>query len=178
MKKFLILILMLAPMSMFAQSAQKFGYVNSSEIIQVMPEYSKAINELQALEKMYTDEFNSMRTELEKKGTEFEKLQQDGVPENILTRRYEELMQMQQRLQEYGQEVQLNLSQAETEKMIAIQNTLKAALDAVGNEGSFLCIFDMAGGIPFINTALCEDVTQKVRTKLGIPANAVPASAK
>jgi outer membrane protein len=177
MKKFLILILMLAPMSMFAQSAQKFGYVNSSEIIQVMPEYSKAINELQALEKMYTDEFNSMRTELEKKGTEFEKLQQDGVPENILTRRYEELMQMQQRLQEYGQEVQLNLSQAETEKMIAIQNTLKAALDAVGNEGSFLCIFDMAGGIPFINTALCEDVTQKVRTKLGIPANAVPASA-
>ena len=178
MKKFLILILMLAPMSMFAQSAQKFGYVNSSEIIQVMPEYSKAINELQALEKMYTDEFNSMRTELEKKGTEFEKLQQDGVPENILTRRYEELMQMQQRLQEYGQEVQLNLSQAETEKMLAIQNTLKAALDAVGNEGSFLCIFDMAGGIPFINTALCEDVTQKVRTKLGIPANAVPASAK
>jgi outer membrane protein len=178
MKKFLILILMLAPMSMFAQSAQKFGYVNSSEIIQVMPEYSKAINELQALEKMYTDEFNSMRTELEKKGTEFEKLQQDGVPENILTRRYEELMQMQQRLQEYGQEVQLNLSQAETEKMIAIQNTLKAALDAVGNEGSFLCIFDMAGGIPFINTALCEDVTQKVRTKLGIPANAVPASVK
>ena len=175
MKKLLILILMLAPMSLLAQ---KFGYVNSAEIIQVMPEYSKAINELQALEKMYTDEFNSMRTELEKKGTEFEKLQQDGVPENILTRRYEELMQMQQRLQEYGQEVQLNLSQAETEKMIAIQNTLKAALDAVGNEGSFLCIFDMAGGIPFINTALCEDVTQKVRTKLGIPANAVPASAK
>ena len=175
MKKFLILILMLAPMSMLAQ---KFGYVNSAEIIQVMPEYNKALKDLQALEKMYTDEFNSMRTELEKKGTEFEKMQQDAVPENILKRRYEELMQMQQRLQEYGQEVQANLANAETEKMVEIQTVLKKALDTVGKEGSYVCIFDVAGGIPFINTTLCDDVTQKVRGKLGIPANAVPASAK
>ena len=174
MKKFLILILMLAPMSMLAQ---KFGYVNSAEIIQVMPEYNKALKDLQALEKMYTDEFNSMRTELEKKGTEFEKMQQDAVPENILKRRYEELMQMQQRLQEYGQEVQANLANAETEKMVEIQTVLKKALDTVGKEGSYVCIFDVAGGIPFINTTLCDDVTQKVRAKLGIPANAVPANA-
>ena len=173
MKKFLILILMLAPMSMLAQ---KFGYVNSAEIIQVMPEYSKAIKDLQALEKMYTDEFNSMRTELEKKGTEFEKMQQENVPENILKRRYEELMQMQQRLQDYGQEVQTNLSRAEAEKMMEIQAALKNAIDAVGNEGSYVCVFDIAGGVPFINTSICEDVTKKVRTKLGIPANAVPAS--
>ena len=175
MKKFLFLILMLAPMSMLAQ---KFGYVNSAEIIQVMPEYGKAIKELQNLEKQYTDEFNSMRTELEKKGTEFEKMQKENTPENILKRRYEELMQMQQRLQEYGQEVQNNLAKVETEKMMEIQAALKKALDAVGKDGSYVCIFDLAGGIPFINTTLCDDVTQKVRGKLGIPANAVPASAK
>ena len=173
MKKFLILILMLAPMSMLAQ---KFGYVNSAEIIQVMPEYSKALKDVQALEKMYTDEFNSIRTELEKKGTEFEKMQQENVPENILKRRYEELMQMQQRIQEYGQEVQANLSKVEAEKMMEIQTVLKNALDAVGNEGSYVCIFDVAGGIPFINTSICDDVTQKVKAKLGIPANAVPAA--
>ena len=173
MKKFLILILMLAPMSLLAQ---KFGYVNSAEIIQVMPEYAKALKDVQALEKMYTDEFNSMRTELEKKGTEFEKMQQDSVPENILKRRYEELMQMQQRLQEYGQTIQQNLSKAESEKMMEIQTVLKRALDAVGKDGAYVCIFDIAGGIPFINTTICEDVTPKVRAKLGIPANAVPAA--
>lgn len=175
MKKFLILILMLAPMSLLAQ---KFGYVNSAEIIQVMPEYAKALKDVQALEKMYTDEFNSMRTELEKKGTEFEKMQQDSVPENILKRRYEELMQLQQRLQEYGQEIQQNLQKAEQEKMVEIQTLLRNALDAVGKDGAFVCIFDVAGGVPFINTTLCEDVTPKVKTKLGIPANAVPAVAK
>jgi outer membrane protein len=60
--------------------------------------------------------------------------------------------------------------------MMEIQAALKNALDAVGNEGSYVCVFDIAGGVPFINTSICEDVTKKVRTKLGIPANAVPAS--
>ena len=175
MKKFLILFLMLAPMSLLAQ---KFGYVNSAEIIQVMPEYAKAIKDVQALEKMYTDEFNSIRTEFEKKGTEFEKMQQDSVPENILKRRYEELMQLQQRLQEYGQEVQQNLQKAEQEKMVEINQKFQAALEIIGKEGSYVCIFDAAGSIPFVNKALCEDVTAKVKAKLGIAANAVPAVAK
>jgi hypothetical protein len=55
---------------------------------------------------------------------------------------------------------------------------LKGALDAVGNEGTYVLIFDISSGIPFINTTLCDDVTAKVRAKLGIPANAVPAVAK
>ena len=172
MKKFLIVIMLLAPMSLLAQ---KFGYVNSAEIVQVMPEFAKAQKKLQDLEKMYTDDFNALRTELEKKGTEFEKLQKDSVPENILKRRYEELLQMEQRLQQYGQEVQANLAKAEQEEMVAIQTKLRDALDTVGREGGFVCIYDLNAGMPYISKTLCEDVTMKVRTKLGIPANAVPA---
>ena len=172
MKKIFVLLMLIVPMGMFAQ---KFGYVNSAEIMQVMPEFEKAQKELKDLEKMYTDEFNSMRTELEKKGTEFEKLQQDSVPENILKRRYEELMQLDERLRQYGQEVSANLQQAEQEKLITIQKTLRDALEVVGSEGGYVCIFDIASGIPYISKSLCEDVTMKVRAKLGIPANAVPA---
>lgn len=176
MKKILILLLLVAPMSLFAQ--QKFGYVNSSEIIQLMPEFSKAQKEIQELEKMYTDEFNSMRTELEKKGAEFEKMQKDSVPENILKHRYEELMQLDERLRAYGQEVSANLQKAEQEKMLAIQTALRSALDLVGKEGGFVCIFDLAGGIPYISNTLCEDVSALVKAKLGIAANAVPAVKK
>ncbi len=175
MKKILILIMLVAPMSLLAQ--QKFGYVNSAEIIQLMPEFEKAQKELQELEKMYTDEFNAMRTELEKKGTEFEKLQQDAAPENILKRRYEELMQLDERLRQYSQEVTANLQQAEQEKMVSIQKALRDALDTVGNENGYVCIFDLSGGIPYISKTLCEDLTAKVKAKLGIPANAVPAAA-
>ena len=172
MKKFLIVIMLLAPMSLLAQ---KFGYMISAELIQLMPEFSKAQKKLQDLEKTYTNDFNAMRTELEKKGTEFEKLQQDSVPENILKRRYEELLQMEQRLQQASQELQASLAQAEQQEMVAIQTKLRDALDAVGRDGGYVCIFDLAGGVPYISKSLCEDVTAKLRTKLGIPANAVPA---
>lgn len=172
MKKILIFIMLLAPMSMLAQ---KFGYVNSAELIQLMPEFANAQKKIQELEKKYTDDFNSMRTELEKKGTEFEKLQKDSVPENILKRRYEDLLQMEQRLQQYGQEVQQSLAQAEQQEMMNIQTKLRDALDAVGRDGGYVCIFDLSGGMPYVSKTLCEDVTMKVRTKLGIPANAVPA---
>ena len=170
MKKILILIMLLAPMSMLAQ---KFGYVNSGELIQLMPEFTKAQQKIQDLEKTYAAEFNGMRTELEKKGTEFEKLQQDSVPESILKRRYEELLQMEQRLQQFGQEVQQKLAVAEQEEMLAIQTKLRDALDAVGRDGGYVCIYDLAGGMPYVSKTLCEDVTMKVRTKLGIPASAV-----
>ena len=170
MKKILIFIMLLAPMSLLAQ---KFGYVNSGELIQLMPEFAKAQQKIQDLEKTYTAEFNSMRTELEKKGTEFEKLQQDSVPESILKRRYEELLQLEQRLQQFGQEVQQKLAVAEQEEMLAIQTKLRDALDAVGRDGGYVCIYDLAGGMPYVSKTLCEDVTMKVRTKLGIPANAV-----
>ena len=170
MKKILIFIMLLAPMSMLAQ---KFGYVNSGELIQLMPEFAKAQQKIQDLEKTYAAEFNGMRTELEKKGTEFEKLQQDSVPESILKRRYEELLQMEQRLQQFGQEVQQKLAVAEQEEMLAIQTKLRDALDAVGRDGGYVCIYDLAGGMPYVSKTLCEDVTMKVRTKLGIPASAV-----
>ena len=175
MKKIFILLMLVLPMSMFAQ--QKFGYVNSAEVIQVMPEFDKAQKEIKELEKMYTDEFNAMRTELEKKGTEFEKLQQDAAPENILKRRYEELMQLDERLRQYSQEVTTNLQQAEQEKMISIQKALREALEAVGSEGGYVCVFDLSSGIPYISKTLCEDLTAKIKAKLGIPANAIPAAA-
>lgn len=172
MKKFLIVIMLLAPMSLLAQ---KFGYMNSAELIQLMPEFAKAQKKIQDLEKTYSNEFNAMRTELEKKGTEFEKLQQDSVPENILKRRYEELLQMEQKLQQFGQDVQQKLAMAEQEEMIAIQTKLREALDVIGRDGGYVCIFDLSGGMPYVSKSLCEDVTAKLRTKLGIPASAVPA---
>ena len=170
MKKILIVLMLIAPMSMLAQ---KFGYMNSAEIVQLMPEFKQAQKKLQDMEKKYTADFESMRTELEKKGTEFEKLQKDSVPENILKRRYEDLMQLEQRLQQYAQEVQANLARAEQEEMVAIQTKLRDTLDVVGREGGYVCIFDLSGGMPYVSKTLCEDVTMKIRTKLGIPANAV-----
>ena len=80
---------------------------------------------------------------------------------------------MEQRLQQFGQEVQQKLAMAEQEEMLAIQTKLREALEAVGRDGGYVCIYDLSGGMPYVSKTLCEDVTMKIRTKLGIPANAV-----
>ena len=166
MKKVLILFLILAPMSLFAQ---KFGYVNAPEIAQQMPEFTKAQNELQTLQKQYADEFERLRTELEKKGVAFEQVK-DSLPANILKRREAELQDLYTRLQQYEQESYQNLQRAQQTKLAEVNNILQTAIQAVGREGGYICVFDITAGIPFISETLCDNLDAKVKAKLGISA--------
>lgn len=166
MKKILVLLLVLAPMSLFAQ---KFGYVNAPEIAQLMPEFAKANNELQTLQKQYADEFERLRTELEKKGVAFEQVK-DSLPANILKRRETELQDLYTRLQQYEQESYQNLQQAQQTKLAEVNNILQTAIQAVGREGGYICVFDITAGIPYISETLCDNLDAKVKAKLGISA--------
>lgn len=170
MKKVLVLLLMIAPLSIFAQ--QKFGYVNAPEIMQLMPEFTKAQNDIKLLEKQYSDELQHMRTELEKKGLEFEQVK-DSLPENILQRRYNDIQELDARMQQYYQESIQNLQQAQQTKIAEVSKVLSDAIQAVGREGGYVCVFDLAGGVPYISETQCEDVSAKVKAKLGIGAGAV-----
>ena len=172
MKKILILILMLAPLSLVAQ-AQKFGYVNANVIMQLMPEFTKAQNDLQTLQKQYADEFERLRTELEKKGTEFEQVK-DSLPQNILQRRQNELQELYARMQQYEQESYQNLQQAQQATLTEVSKVLSDAIQVVGREGGYICVFDIASGIPYISETLCEDVTEKVKSKLGLTGVVAP----
>lgn len=173
MKKFLVLLLIAAPMSIFAQ---KFGYINSVEIVQVMPEYLKAHTDYQTLQKQYADEYERLRSELEKKSAEYEQAK-DSLPAAILQRREKDLQELYTRLQQYEQESFQNLQQAQQTKLGEVNQILSKAVQAVGQTGGYVCIFDVASGIPYISTTLCENLTETVKTKLGIKKGAKPAAA-
>lgn len=168
MKKILILLLIMAPMSLFAQ---KFGYVNFPAIAQLMPEFTKAQNDLQTLQKQYAEEYDRMRTELEKKGLEFEQLK-DSLPATILERRQKDLQEMYTKIQQYEQESYQNLQQAQQTKLAEVNKVLQDAIQVVGREGGYVCVFDIASGIPYISETLCDNLDAKVKAKLGISAAA------
>ncbi len=173
MKKFLVLLLIVAPMSLFAQ---KFGYINSVEIVQVMPEYIKAQNDYQTLQKQYADEYERLRKEFEKKGAEYEQAK-DSLPAAILQRREKELQEQYTRLQQYEQESYQNLQQAQQKSLGEVNQVLNKAIQTVGQDGGYVCVFDVASGIPYISKTLCDDLTEAVKTKLGIKKRAKPAAA-
>ena len=172
MKKFLVLLLIVAPMSLFAQ---KFGYINSVEIVQVMPEYIKAQSDYQTLQKQYADEFERLRKEFEKKGAEYEQAK-DSLPAAILQRREKDLQELYTRLQQYEQESFQNLQQVQQTKLGEVNQVLNKAIQAVGQDGGYVCVFDLASGIPYISKSLCDDLTETVKAKLGIKKGAKPAT--
>ena len=150
-----------------ANAQQKFRHVNSQEIIQAMPEFSKARTEIEALTKQYEADLKSMYEELQKKGEAYEK-EQATLPANIKERREKELAEMQQKIQQNYQDNQQALAQAQQEKMNAITTKVLDAIKAVGQAGNYIYIMDMGSGVPYISTTLSTDVTAEVKKKLGI----------
>ena len=163
-KKLIAILFMMAPLAIFAQ---KFGHLNSADIIQVMPEYTTAQTELQKLEKQYSDELKMMETELSKKSEEYE-AQKATLPANIQQRREQELQELYGRMEQYYQQSQQELAQASQEKMAALTEKITKAIKEVGVAGGYLYIFDVASGIPYISETLSTDVTAQVKAKLGI----------
>lgn len=163
-KKLIAMLLLMAPLALFAQ---KFGHLNSADIIQVMPEYTAAQTELQNLEKQYTNELQRLESELAKKSEAYEK-EKATLPANIQQRREQELQELYGKMQQYYQTSQQELAQASQEKMAALTEKITKAIKEVGVAGGFLYIFDTASGIPYISETLSTDVTAQVKAKLGI----------
>lgn len=167
MKKFLVAVLMFAPMAAFAQ---KFAHVNTQEIIQLMPEYTKAKGEIDALTKQYEDDLKSMQDEMQKKAADYEaELKKNPeMPQNIKERREKELQDMYQKIQQTYQDNQQALAKEQSEKMQAIQTKVIDAIKQVGQAGGYVYIMDIAGGVPYISSTLSTDVTAEVKKKLGL----------
>jgi len=164
-KVFAIALVLLAPLSIYAQ---KFGHINSNDIIPLMSEYKTAQTELQTLQKQYQEELEYMDKEYSKKIEDYEK-NRETLPENIRTRREQEIMESQQKMTQYYQDCQINLEQKQNELLSGIQSKLQKAIQAVGEEGTYVCIFDISGGVvPFVSSTLTTDVTEAVKAKLGI----------
>ena len=158
------MLLVFAPLTMMAQ---KFGHVNAQDVIQAMPEFTKARTEVEALQKQYEADLQSMQDELQKKAEAFEK-EQSTLPENIKQRRETELQEMYQKIQQSYQDNQQALAKAQQEKMQEITTKVLDAIKAVGQAGGYVYIMEMGAGIPYISTTLSTDVTAQVKQKLGL----------
>lgn len=166
-KKLVLIVMLILPLGVFAQSV-KFGHLRSSEIIPLMAEYTKAQNDLQTYYKSYQDELKRLEDEFNKKAVEFQN-EEKTLPENIRTRRQQELQDMATRAQEYSQTSEQDIAKKQQELMAPILQKANEAITAVGQEQGFTYIFDLdSTPIPYVNEASSVDVTAAVKAKLGI----------
>ncbi len=145
--------------------AQKFAHVNTSLIMQNLPELIKVQGELQALQKQYENELMSMQEELQRKAEEYENnksTMNSTKQEEVET----ELQGMYQKIQQAYQDSQQALQQAQQEKFQPIQDKMLKAIENVGKAGDYVYIMDTSSGIPYISETLSKDVTSEVKAEM------------
>lgn len=165
LKKIAFILLLIAPMSLFAQ---KFGHIKSQEILTAMPEYTKAQTDIKTMQQQYENEMKVAQEDFQKKFTAFQQ-EQANLPKNILERRQNELQQLSERAMQMQQDAQQDLQKSWMEMLEPIAKKIDDAIKAVGQEGGYVYIFDLnATQIPFVNETLSTDVTTAVKAKLGL----------
>lgn len=142
-----------------------------------MPEYTKAQTDIQALQKQYEDEIKRASDEFNKKFAEYQQ-EQKTLPQNIQERRQKELQELSDKGMQFQQDAQQQLQKAYADMMEPIYKKLEDAVKAIGAAGGYTYVFDLnRTDIPYINDTMSKDVTNDIKTKLGISLTAVPAAA-
>ena len=152
-----------------AAQAQKFGYVNTSEIFNVMPDKVTAENTLKSVSDKYETEFKNLQDAFQKKMNDNEVADKDpSTPQALKDRHNQELQEDYVKIQNFQQTASQDLQRQQETLLAPITQKLQNAIQAVGAEGGFTFIFDQAAGSILYTGSNAEDVSSKVKAKLGI----------
>ena len=160
-------ILMLCALPMFAPAQDKFGHVNSQEILMAMPERVTIENTLDTLQTQWENEMVKMREEYLAKIKEFQD-KQATMPESIKQARQSEIVDLEQRISTFNQTASADLQQKQQELLTPVIDKIRKAIEEVGAENGFTYIFDMAAQSIIYQSPKANDVTPLVKKKLGI----------
>ena len=160
MKKLFLMLMLFAPLSMFAQ---KFGHLNAQEVMASMPEFIKARGEIEASAKKYENDLTAMQDELKRKSDEYDKTK-STMNASKQQETEASLQQMYQKIQQTYQDNQQALQKAQQEKMTPITSKLVDAIKAVGKTGGYTYIFE--DGVAVYTGTNVDDVTAKVQAEI------------
>ena len=163
MKKLILMLMLCAPMAVFAQ---KFGKVNTQVVVQSLPDYAKAQGEMAALSKQKENDLKSMQDELTRKYQEYDKSKSAMNPTKQKETE-EELQGLNAKIQQAYQDAQKELSEKNNALLEPILNKVQNAITAVGKAGGYTTIFEIGtSGVVFFGDNV-KDVTEEVKAKVG-----------
>lgn len=166
MKKLIILLLMVLPLSVFAQEL-KIAYVNTQELITALPDFTSMQKQLADMDAKYQSELKVMQDEYDKKYTAFV-AEQDSLTENIKMRRMQDIQDLQERTTNFVQIARQDFEKKQQELFVPIQDKVKKAIKAVGDEKGYTYIIDNNPQVVLYTGTASVDATPFVKAKLGI----------
>lgn len=163
MKKLFLILIMCAPMAVFAQ---KFGHLDSQALLSTLPEAIRAQGELEALGKQYEAELTAMQNEIQRKMEDYDKTK-STMSASKQAETEQSLQELYNKLQQAAADNQQAFNKAQEEKLAPILNKVRTAVENVAKKGNYVYIMEQTTGQPiYINTSLSTDVTAEVKAEL------------
>ena len=166
MKKGLIILMLsaFAVIPVFAQKPVKLGYLNSQELLQIIPGRDSAQSNLQLYARDLENTMKAMETEFQTRYSEYVS-NQNQMSDLIKQTKQRELQDMQGRIEDFQRGAQEELQQKEAELLKPLIDRAKQAIADVAKENKYTYIFDAAG---LLYQEDSDDTLPLVKKKLGI----------
>ena len=165
-------ILLFAAMALFTLTASaqaKFAYVNFNEIVMLMPEADAARTQMQTAQKEANETYESMVTEANAKFSEYQQKQSTWTPA-IKESKEKELTEIQNRIQEFSQSIQVELQQQQQQLMEPIQKKAIEAVEKLAKAGGYTLALNplFIRYMPDVYAKHTDGSTSRVREAWGI----------
>jgi len=148
---------------------QKIGHVNSQEIMSKMPDIkvieTKIQKESQKMDEMYAE----MMQKAQEAAQSFQKAQNDGESESVVKAKYEEAINLEQRMQVFAQDAQKELQTLQNDLLAPVVEKIQNAINDVAKSGKYSYILDTGSGFNVIlynDGPGSNDITSEVKKKL------------
>ena len=146
--------------------AQKFGYINSAELIQLMPETKKAEANLQTFVKGLENQFGGLQSSYQKQITEFQ-AQEKTMVDAIKQTKIKAIQDLEQQMQQSQASGQQKVAAKREQLFKPILDKAEKAVKEVGKENGYDYVFDASTG-SFIYAKDSHNIMPLVKAKLGI----------
>ena len=160
--------LILACSAAFAQT-QKFAHVNFNELIQLMPEMDSARVQIDAASKETQDAYESIIMAFQSKYQQFNEKQSTWTPA-VRDSKQRELTDIQNRIQEFEQASQQDLTQLQNTLMAPIYQKAQDKVHELAKAQGVIYVFD-ASTLLYVDDTQSIDLTSSAREALGISAD-------
>ena len=150
----------------FSQGTPKFGYIDSNEILTLMPETDSLQNELKAYADYLDQQMSTMAMEYQTKVTEYQE-NYNTMSDLIRQTKEKEITDLQARIQAFQASADQDLGAKQAELFNPLIEKVKTAISEVGKENSYTYIFDIGtGSLVFYENG--DNILPLVKKKLGI----------
>ena len=172
--KNLLKLTLIAVLSLTASQAfgQKFGYINTQELIIAMPETDSVNVKLESLSQEWSEQLELIQVEFNNKAQDYQK--------NVSTytdaqkqAKEQELNDLNQRFQEFQNLAAQNMQQKQQELLAPIIEKAQNAIKKVGTDNGFTFVLDTATTpMLYWDETSVINLLPLVRAELGLPETA------